>query len=160
SMSGPPFLTHTPFVHALDRRVDLQVEEVGAIGGPVDGSRRELAHDGVAHGDDDLLRGGPGRDVLHGGAGDDIMNGDSGADVLFGCDGADGMGGGRGNPDPDDPDARQAPDGPVDGWIDHLFGGRGGEGTEGLVVDGADVLDYRPRTYEDTGGLVEDPQAW
>ena len=124
SYNGPPFLTNVTYFTAgrYDRRVDLELERAGAVGGPFPGGvDLALSFDGIANGGGDTMRGGPGHDSMHGGAGDDLMNGDDQADYLFGDFGSDVMWGGRGNPD-------GSPDlGPSYGNVDRLFGGHGGD---------------------------------
>ncbi|MEO6570140.1 MAG: hypothetical protein ABIO83_01190 [Ilumatobacteraceae bacterium] len=157
SYNGPPFLTSVPYFTTgrYDRRVDLQLELGGSVGGPFPGqSPIVLVLSGSGSGGNDLLRGGPGHDSIHGAAGDDIMNGDDGADWLFGGHGSDVMWGGRG--DPSGADDR----GVGYGLVDRLFGGRGGDPANdtGVITGGADILDYQPRTLSNS--LYQDPQSW
>jgi Ca2+-binding RTX toxin-like protein len=156
SYNGPPFFS-VPVQYfttgRYDRRIDLNVERPGSVGGPFPGqSNIVMTAGGQASGGSDTLRGGPDHDSMHGAAGDDIMNGDSGGDYMFGDDGSDVMWGGRGN---DDGSADQGTNRVL---IDRLFGGRGGNPAvgAGIITGGADVLDYKPRTT----GPNADPVAW
>jgi Ca2+-binding RTX toxin-like protein len=157
--SGPPFLTGVAYFVSdrFDRRVDLQLDIAGSVGGPFPGTSgppAALDQPGITTGGNDVLRGGPGHDSMHGAWGDDLMNGDEGGDWLFGSHGSDVMWGGFG-------DAAGSPD-LGDGFVhvDRLFGGRGGDPANdaGVVTGGADLLDYKPRTMADGG--YDDPQAW
>jgi Ca2+-binding RTX toxin-like protein len=150
SSNGPPFISYTGLrAGSLDRRVDLQKELAGSVGGPFSGAPRVLASNGQTTGGMDFMRGGPDHDAMHGAFGDDTMNGDSGGDILFGADGADVMWGGRGNPDGSEDR------GVDDSYVDYILGGRGGDPNQnqGVVTGGADIIDYLPRA-----GV--DPQSW
>jgi hypothetical protein len=157
--SGPPFLTGVGYFTPgrFDRRVDLQLDVIGSVGGPFPdtaGPPIELVAPGITVGGNDVMRGGPGHDSMHGAWGDDLMNGDEGGDWLFGSDGSDVMWGGYG-------DASGSPDlGENYTLVDRLFGGHGGDPANdtGIITGGADLLDYKPRTVDDGG--YEDPQEW
>jgi len=95
-LNQPPAIHYKGFVGGtVDRRVDMLHDVDGAafVG---TGTPNPMPLNGMKFGDDDVMRGGTGRDSLHGEVGDDVMNGDSGGDTLFGDDGSDVMWGGRG----------------------------------------------------------------
>jgi hypothetical protein len=140
TLNNPPAITYTDFIAGtVDRRVDLLHDIDGAafVGS---GTTNPMPLNGASFGDNDVMRGGYGKDTMHGGFGDDIMNGDSGGDTLFGDDGADVMWGGRGC----DP---ASPDDPVPaGQSCNYPNSAADEGTPGAFLNTRDSLETVPGT--------------
>jgi hypothetical protein len=109
---------------------------------------------------------------MHGADGDNVMNGDSFGDIIYGDDGADALWGGKGSDDQANLSVRgtqtacSSGPGPncTDDLVDYVFGGHGGSPNQnqGVVTNGADVIDFRPRPDGDptTPGAQPDPDAW
>ncbi|MDQ3620579.1 MAG: calcium-binding protein [Actinomycetota bacterium] len=162
TVNSPAFVTYTGFkTGSLLRQVDQQVSAATDS----DAQNGAISNDGITMGGEDLMRGGDGNDSMHGGFGNDLMNGDNHGDILFGDDGSDAMWGGKGDPNSTVSSVPKDRIAVNDGNTDFLFGGHKGatnnsgdqSGSQGVIHEGADVLDFRPRNGQDG---INSPAEW